>query len=91
MKLEIEITDDEIRGMLTEVAREMVGRAVRAKATSWHLEADVKKQVNDLWPETLARHIQDEMQDVPRMRQKIREVLERKLQAQLTKALKEAA
>lgn len=91
MKFEIEITDDEIKAMLTEVALEMVGRAVRAKATSWTLESDVKAQVNALWPETLARHIQDEMQNVPKMKAKIREVLERKLQAQLTKAIKESA
>ena len=91
MKFEIEITDEEVKNLLAEVAREMVGRAVRAKATSWTLEQDVKAQVNALWPQTLERHIQDEMQDVPRMKQKIREVLERKLQSQLTKAIREAA
>lgn len=91
MKFEIEITDDEIKARLTEIALEMVGRAVRARATNWTLESDVKAQVNALWPETLARHIQDEMQNVPKMKAKIREVLERKLQAQLTKAIKESA
>jgi hypothetical protein len=90
MKIEIEISETEIQEIIKAHLTEMVKAAVRARSTNWGVESEVKQTVNKLWPETVEHQVREAMTDVPRLRDKIATVLERKLTAQLTKVTREA-
>ena len=50
----------------------------------------MKREIDARWSETVGKIIQEEMADLPALREKVRAALERKLSAQLAKAIKES-
>ena len=88
MKIEIEISEETIQDSFEEAVKERVAQAVASKVRAWGVETEIRRIVDRLWPTTLSRIVEEAMQDLPEARKKATNVLERKLQAQLARAIK---
>ena len=87
MKLEIEITEDEMRSAIERKVR----TAVADQTNSYGTDAYIKEQVKAHWKEAVGWLIEDALKNTSAMREKILSELEKKLRAQLAAALKNAA
>ena len=87
MKLEIEITEDEIRGAIERKARTAIADQTNAYAT----DAYIRDQVKAHWHAAVDNLIVEEMYNSQSLREKIRGEFERKLRLQLAAALKNAS
>ena len=84
MKLEIEITEDEIRSAVERKVRV----AVADQSNQWGADEYIKKQVKAQWTAAVDAMILDALNNSQALREKITAELERKLRAQLTAAMK---
>ncbi len=84
MKLEIEITEDEIRSAVERKIRV----AVADQSNQWGADEYIKKQVKAQWQTAVDAMILDALNNSQALREKIAAELERKLRAQLTAAMK---
>jgi len=84
MKLEIEITEDEIRSAVERKIRV----AVADQSNQWGADEYIKKQVKAQWQTAVDAMILDALNNSQALREKIAGELERKLRAQLTAAMK---
>lgn len=87
MKLEIEITEEEIRNTLESAVRS----AVVFELSRWQLDDYIKNSVKAQWQTTVPDMIRDELNNSQVLREKITAELERKIRAQLTAVMKSAA
>ena len=87
MKLEIEITEDELRSAIERKVR----TAVADQTNSYGTDAYIKEQVKAHWKAAVDALVDAALKDSTVLRAKIAAELERKLRAQLTAALKNAA
>lgn len=90
MKIETEIPDDVLADVMQSAAFNAAKEHIQRKLGSWGTENEVKREIDARWTETVGKIIQEEMADLPALREKVREALERKLSAQLAKAIKES-
>lgn len=86
MKLEIEITEDEIKSAIGDKVKE----AIREQANKWGIEHEIKAQVKTHWNQAVDSLIKEALLDSKSLRQKIATALENKIRAQLTAALRNA-
>lgn len=84
MKLEIEITEDEIRSAVERKIRV----AVADRSNQWGADEYIKKQVKAQWQTAVDAMILDALSNSQALRDKIVSELERKIRAQLTAAMK---
>jgi len=84
MKLEIEITEDEIRSAVERRIRV----AVADQSNQWGADDYIKKTVKAQWQTAVDAMILDALNNSQALREKIAAELERKLRAQLTAAMK---
>ena len=90
MKLETEIPDDVLADAMQSAALNAAQEHIQRKLGSWATENEVKREIDARWSETVGKIIQEEMADLPALREKVRAALERKLSAKLAKAIKES-
>ena len=86
MKLETEIQDDILAAVMQSAALNAAQEHIQRRLGSWATENEVKREIDARWSETVGKIIQEEMADL----QKVRASLERKLSAQLAKAINES-
>lgn len=86
MKLEIEISEDEIRDSVTG----LISAVIMERANSWTSREDIRRIVEKHWGSTVEVIVQEELKKSDDIRDQIKEVMERKLKAQLTTLLKKA-
>lgn len=84
MKLEIEITEDEIRSAVERKIR----IAVADQSNQWGADEYIKKQVKAQWQTAVDAMILDALNNSQALRDKIASALERKIRAQLAAAMK---
>lgn len=87
MKLEIEITEDEIRSAIERKTRVAIAEQTNAYAT----DAYIRDQVKANWRAAVDNLIVEEMYNSQSLREKIRGEFERKLRLQLATAIKNAS
>jgi hypothetical protein len=85
MKLEIEITEAEIKSAMERKVR----TAIADQTNQWGVDHYIKDQVAAKWKEVVHQMIVDEMSNAPRIQEKIRKAIENKLKGQLTAMMKE--
>jgi hypothetical protein len=86
MRLEIEITEDEIRSAVERKIRV----AVADQSNQWGADEHIKKQVKAQWQTAVDAMILDALNNSQALRDKIAAELERKIRAQLAAAMKAA-
>lgn len=84
MKLEIEITEDEIR---SEVERK-IRSAISTQSNYWNADKYIKDQVQSRWDATVSAIIQDVLNNSQVIREKVEAEVERKIRAQLASLMK---
>ena len=84
MKLEIEITEEEIRSAVERKIRV----AVADQSNQWGADEYIKKQVKAQWQTAVDAMILDALNNSQALRDKIAAELERKIRAQLAAAMK---
>ena len=84
MKLEIEITEDEIKSAIERKIR------VALSDVNNSLNADIyiKEQVRKYWKDVADKAVKNVCEDEPELRKKIMAALENKIKGQLTAVLK---
>lgn len=87
MKLEIEITEDEIRSAIERKVRTAIADQTNTFATDHYIRDQVKAN----WKAAVDGLIADALYNSPVLREKIAAEMERKLRAQLAAALKNAS
>jgi len=87
MKLEIEITEDEIRSAVERKVR----TAVADQTNQWNVDSYIKERVKEHWKAAVDALVSEALNDSKALREKIAAELEKKLRAQLAAALKNAA
>ena len=85
MRIELEITDEEIRQTLNKAATVAVINAL----THWSVADQVKKMVQVQWPVVVGGMIEEMVKDHEPMKAKIAEEIAKKLRAQVNAALKQ--
>ena len=84
MKLEIEITEDEIRNAIERKVR----TAIADQTNSWGTDVYIKERVKDHWKIAVDSLVAAALNDNEKLREKIATELEKKLRAQLSAALR---
>lgn len=84
MKLEIEITEAEIKSAIERKIRV----AVADEVNGWNADNYIKEQVRKYWKEVADKAVKDACNDAPELRKKIMTALENKIKGQLTAVLK---
>jgi hypothetical protein len=87
MKLEIEITEEELRSAVERKVR----TAVADQTNQWNVDSYIKEQVKAHWHSAVDALVAEALNDSKTLREKIAAELEKKLRAQLAAALKNAA
>lgn len=84
MKLEIDITEEEIRSAIEHKVR----TAIADQTNHWGVDAYIKEQVKEHWKLTVDALVFEALNDSKTLREKIAIDIEKKLRAQLAAALK---
>lgn len=84
MKLEIEITEDEIRSAIERKVR----AAVADQTNSYGVDQYIKERVKAHWQAAADAMVMEALADSPRLREKIAAELEKKLKAQMAALVK---
>ena len=79
MKLEIEITEDEIRSALERKIRV----AIADQTNAYGSEQEIKETVRKLWRETVTKMIEEELSNLEPLRDKVQKSIEAKIMRQL--------
>ena len=84
MKLEVEITEAEIRSAIERKIRV----AVAQHANGYWIEQGIKDVIKKFWQETVEKIVKEEVENSTKMREIIQRSLENKIKGQLTALLK---
>lgn len=84
MKLEIEITEDEIRSEVESKIR----AAISDRSSYWQSDDYIKNQVKAKWETAVDAIIQDVLNNSQVIREKVEAEVERKIRAQLASLMK---
>ena len=90
MKIELELPSEAIKAEMQRAIIDVVRQNINRKTGYWDIQNEIKRGIEERWGETVASIIEEEMANVPKLREQIRAALERKIAAQLTKAIKAA-
>ena len=91
MKFEFEISDDEIVRIVHDELKKAMAFAVTSRARSYFAEQEIKTRINKLWPASVDASIEKAFADSPALQTKVDEIIERKMMARATAAIKKAA
>ena len=80
MKLEIEITEEEIKSAVERKVR----TAIADQTNQWNVDSYIKGQVAGQWRSTVDSLVAEYLKDSPAMREKIVKSIEAKLRGQVT-------
>lgn len=86
MKIEFEISDDDLRAHLHDTIRIQVNSVLDI----WSVKDQVEKMVKQQWPDAIRGVIDEMVSDHAAIRAKIAEEIAKKLRAQVAAALKQA-
>ena len=86
MKIEFEISDDDLRVQLHDTVRIQVN----AVLSHWSVKDQVEKMVRQQWPDAIRGVIDEMVSNHAAIRSQIAEQIARKLRAQVHAALKQA-
>jgi len=84
MKLEIEITEQEIK----DAVERKVRVAVADQTNQWGADRKITDRVKELWPIVVDELIFEVLRDLPTLKEKVLMMVERKLQGQVTALMK---
>ena len=84
MKLEVEITEAEIKSAIERKIRV----AIADETNGWAADNFIKTMVKTYWKDTVDKLILEELTKTPRIQEKIRAAIEAKLKGQLTAMMK---
>ena len=84
MKIEIEITEAEIKSAIERKIRV----ALADEINGWNADNYIKEQIKKNWKEVANKAVKDACNDAPELRKKIMAALENKIKGQLTAVLK---
>ncbi len=84
MKLEIEITEAELKSAVERKVR----TAVANQTNHWGVDQYIKDQVKEHWQDTVGALVLEMLNDSQVMRDKIRTTIESKLRGQITALMK---
>lgn len=84
MKLEIEITEEELRSAVERKVR----TAVADQTNQWNVDSYIKEQVKNHWQKAVDSLVFECLHDSAALREKIRVQVENKLRAQVAAAIK---
>jgi hypothetical protein len=87
LKLEIEITEDEIRSAIERKIRVAVADETNSYGAGATIKAAVKKQ----WAEVMDRLVKEALNDTPALRAQIEAAISAKLRGQITSLMKSKA
>lgn len=87
MKLEIEITEEELRSAIERKVR----TAIADQLNQYGTDVYIKAQVNAHWKNAADALVAEALKDSKTLREKIASEMEKKLRAQLAAAIKNAA
>lgn len=87
MKLEIEITEEEIKSAVERKVR----TAVADQTNQWNVDSYIKERVKEHWKLAVDALVVEALNDSKTLREKIREQIEKKLRAQIAAAIKASA
>ena len=87
MKMEIEITEEEIKSAVERKVR----TAVADQTNQWAVDSYIKEQVKQYWRQAVDELVMDALKDSKRLKEQIAAEIERKLRNQLNAALKATA
>lgn len=90
MKFVFEITDDEIVRIVHDELKKAMAFAVTSRARSYFAEQEIKTRINKLWPASVDASIEKAFADSPALQAKVDEIIERKMMARATAAIKKA-
>lgn len=85
MKIEIEITEDEIRDAIARKVRV----AIADQTNQWSVDRFITDMVKKYWQEIADKMVRESLADSETLRGKIVEAIERKLKARLTALMKD--
>jgi hypothetical protein len=85
MKLEIEITQEEIKSAVERKVR----KAIADESNSWLVDSYIKEQVKKHWQEAVDSLIKEEIANSHKLKEKIQKSIEAKLRGQITALMKE--
>ena len=80
MKLEIEITEAEIKSAIERKIRV----AIAEETNAWNTESAIKGKVRLYWQETMEQMVKDELAKSDQLRVKVQAAIEAKLKGQIT-------
>ena len=84
MKLEIEITEAEIKSAMERKVRS----AIADQTNQWGTDAYIKDMVRDTWKRVVAEMVEEELKNSTAMRTKIIASIEAKIRGQVTALMK---
>jgi len=84
MKLEIEITEEEIKSAMERKVR----TAIADQTNQWNVDTYIKDRVAAHWKEAVDDLVKEYLNDSVRMREKIVKSIEAKLRGQVTALMK---
>ena len=87
MKIEIEVTEEEIRSALELPIR----RQVSSTLSHWSVEEDIKRMINDRWPEMAKAMIEEQLADSEKLEQQICDQILRKLKLQVARVMRSSS
>ena len=85
MKLEVEITEDEIRSAIERKIRV----AVAEHASNYWIEQGIKDAIKKYWEVCVDKIVKEEIENSSKMREKIQAALENKIRGQLNVLFRE--
>jgi hypothetical protein len=85
MKVEVDISEDEIKSAIERKLRV----AIAQHADNYHTETHIRDTVKKYWNESVDKIVQEEIENLPAIRAKVVAALENKIKNQLTKVMKE--
>ena len=85
MKLEIEITEDEISDAIRRKARVAIAEYTEQK---WFRNDEIRKKIKQFWDSTVDNIIQEELANSDAVKAKVIKLIESKLQGQVTAMMK---
>ena len=85
MKLEIEITEDEIKSAVERKVR----TAIADQTNQWNVDSYIKETVKKHWQEAVQQLVVDGLADSERLKEKVRTSIEAKLKGQITALMRE--
>jgi len=88
MKLEIEIPEEDLKGMLESKIKVLVSGYLDSYAASYYTEQGLRDEIKRQWEATASALIKEEVENSAKMREMIKKSMENKIRGQLNFLMK---